>query len=100
MAGSINKVILIGNLTKDPEIRQMQNGNKIANFTVATSERWKDKATGEIKEQAEFHKVVIYNPNLAGVIESLCQKGTKLYIEGSLKTRKWQNQQGQDVYTT
>lgn len=100
MAGSINKVILIGSLGKDPEIKQMQNGSKIAMFSMATSERWKDKTTGEQKENTEWHKVVVYNPNVAGVVESMCQKGTRVYIEGSLKTRKWQNQQGQDVYTT
>jgi single-strand DNA-binding protein len=97
---SINKVTLIGNITADPQIRTIQNGQKVAGFTVATSERWKDKTTGETKESSEFNKVVVFNPNVAGVVESMCQKGTRVYIEGTLKTRKWQNQQGQDVYTT
>ena len=99
MAGSVNKVILIGNLGRDPEVRTIATG-KIANFTVATSETWKDKATGERKEQTEWHRVVIFNANLAEVAERMLQKGTKVYIEGTLRTRKWQNQQGQDVYTT
>ena len=99
MAGSINKVILVGNLGRDPETRATANG-KIANFSIATSEYWKDKNTGERKEQTEWHRVVIFNPNLVEVIEKMVQKGTKVYVEGTLRTRKWTNQQGQDVYTT
>jgi single-strand DNA-binding protein len=100
MAGSINKVILVGNIGGDPQVRTTGNGQKVVNFSLATSERWKDRQTGEQKEQTEWHRVVIFNPNLAEVAERMLQKGTKLYIEGNLKTRKWQNQQGQDVYTT
>ncbi len=100
MAGSINKVILVGNLGQDPQIRTMQSGSKVAGFSLATSERWRDKATGEQKEQTEWHRISIFNPNLVDVVERFVQKGTKLYIEGSLRTRKWQNQQGQDQYTT
>jgi single-strand DNA-binding protein len=100
MAGSINKVILVGNLGQDPQVRTMGSGQKVVSFSLATSDRWRDKATGEQKEQTEWHRVVIYNPNLVEVAERMLQKGTKLYIEGSLKTRKWQNQQGADVYTT
>jgi single-strand DNA-binding protein len=99
MAGSINKVILVGNLGRDPEVKTISTG-KVANFTLATSETWKDKATGERKEQTEWHRVVIWNQNLAEVAERMLQKGTKVYVEGTLRTRKWQNQQGQDVYTT
>lgn len=100
MAASINKVILVGNIGGDPTVRSAQNGSKIVNFSLATSERWKDRQTGEQKEQTEWHRVVIFNPNLAEVAERMLQKGTKLYIEGQLRTRKWQNQQGQDVWTT
>jgi single-strand DNA-binding protein len=100
MAGSINKVILVGNIGGDPQVRTTGNGQKVVNFSLATSERWKDRQTGEQKEQTEWHRIVIFNPNLAEVAERMLQKGTKLYIEGNLKTRKWQNQQGQDVYTT
>jgi single-strand DNA-binding protein len=100
MAGSINKVILVGNLGADPQIRTMGSGQKVVSLSLATSDRWRDKATGEQKEQTEWHRIVIFNPNLAEVAERMLQKGTKLYIEGSLKTRKWQNQQGADVYTT
>lgn len=98
MAG-VNKVILIGNLGRDPEVRTISTG-KIANFTIATSESWKDKATGERKEITEWHRIVIFNQNLADVAERMLQKGTKVYIEGQLRTRKWTNQQGQEVYTT
>lgn len=97
---SMNRVTLIGNISVDPQIRQLQNGQKVANFNIATSERWKDKTTGEQKESTEFNKVVVYNQGIVGVIESMCQKGTRVFIEGSLKTRKWQNKDGQDVYTT
>lgn len=100
MAGTINKVILVGNLGQDPQVRTMQSGQKVVSFSLATSERWKDRATGEQKEQTEWHRVVVFNPNLAEVAERMLQKGTKLYIEGTLKTRKWQNQSGADVYTT
>ena len=99
MAGSINKVILVGNLGRDPEIRATSTG-KIATISLATSESWKDKTTGERKEQTEWHRVVVFNTNLVEVVEKMMQKGTKVYIEGNLRTRKWTNQQGQDVYTT
>ncbi len=100
MAGSINKVILVGNVGQDPQVRTMQNGQKVVSFSLATSDRWRDRQTGEQKEQTEWHRVVIFNPNLVEVAERMLQKGTKLYIEGSLRTRKWQNQQGVDTYTT
>ncbi|HNY25388.1 MAG TPA: single-stranded DNA-binding protein [Alphaproteobacteria bacterium] len=100
MAGSINKVILVGNLGQDPQVKTLQSGQKVVSFSLATSDRWKDKSTGEQKEQTEWHRVVVFNPNLAEVAERMLQKGTKLYLEGSLKTRKWQNQQGVDVFTT
>lgn len=100
MAGSINKVILVGNVGQDPQVRTMQNGQKVVSFSLATSDRWRDRQTGEQKEQTEWHRVVIFNPNLVDVAERMLQKGTKLYLEGSLRTRKWQNQQGIDVYTT
>lgn len=100
MAGSINKVILVGNIGSDPQVRTTGNGQKVVNFSLATSDRWKDRQTGEQKEQTEWHRIVIFNSNLADVAERMLQKGTKLYLEGQLKTRKWQNQQGQEVYTT
>jgi len=100
MAGSVNKVILIGNLGRDPEIRSTQDGTRIANFSLATSETWRDKASGERKERTEWHNVVIFNENLAKVAEQYCKKGTKVYIEGQLQTRKWQDQSGADRYTT
>ncbi len=100
MAGSINKVILVGNVGQDPQVRTMNSGQKVVSFSLATSERWRDRQTGEQKEQTEWHRVVIFNPNLVEVAERMLQKGTKLYLEGALKTRKWQNQQGMDVYTT
>lgn len=100
MAGSINKVILVGNVGQDPQVRTMNSGQKVVSFSLATSDRWRDRQTGEQKEQTEWHRVVIFNPNLVDVAERMLQKGTKLYLEGSLKTRKWQNQQGMDVYTT
>lgn len=100
MAGSINKVILVGNVGQDPQVRTMNSGQKVVSFSLATSERWRDRATGEQKEQTEWHRVVIFNPNLVDVAERMLQKGTKLYLEGALKTRKWQNQQGVDQYTT
>jgi len=100
MAGSINKVILVGNIGQDPQTRTMQNGQKVVSFSLATSDRWRDRQTGEQKEQTEWHRVVIFSPNLVEVAERMLQKGTKLYIEGTLRTRKWQNQQGVDTYTT
>lgn len=100
MAGSVNQVILVGNLGQDPQIRTMASGQKVAGFSLATSDRWKDRQTGEQKEQTEWHRISIFNPNLVDVVERFVQKGTKLYIQGSLRTRKWQNQQGVDQYTT
>ncbi len=100
MAGSINKVILVGNIGQEPQVRTMQSGQKVVSFSLATSERWRDRQSGEQKEQTEWHRVVLFNPNLVDVAERMLQKGTKLYLEGSLRTRKWQNQQGVDVYTT
>jgi len=100
MAGSVNKVILVGNLGADPEIRRTQDGRPIANLRVATSESWRDKATGERKEKTEWHRVVIFNEGLCRVAEQYLKKGAKLYIEGQLQTRKWQDQSGQDKYST
>ena len=100
MAGSVNKVILIGNLGRDPEIRSMQNGQKVANLALATSESWRDRQSGERKERTEWHRVVIFNENLIDVAEKYLRKGSKIYIEGSLQTRKWQDQSGQEKYTT
>jgi single-strand DNA-binding protein len=100
MAGSVNKVILVGNLGADPEIRRTQDGRPIANLRVATSETWRDKATGERKEKTEWHRVVIFNEGLCKVAEQYLKKGSKIYIEGSLQTRKWQDQSGQDKYST
>lgn len=98
--GSVNKVILIGNLGRDPESRTFQNGGKVVNLRIATSESWKDKNTGERKEQTEWHSVAIFNEALGGVAERYLRKGSKVYIEGQLKTRKWQDASGQDKYTT
>ena len=100
MAGSVNKVILIGNLGKDPEVKSFQNGGRIANFSIATSESWKDKATGERKERTEWHNIVIQSDGLVGVVERFLRKGSKIYIEGQLRTRKWQDKDGHDRYTT
>jgi single-strand DNA-binding protein len=100
MAGSVNKVILIGNLGADPEIRRTQDGRPIANLRVATSETWRDKATGERRERTEWHRVVIFNEGLSRIAEQYLKKGSKVYLEGSLQTRKWQDQQGQDRYST
>src|SRR6201991_3775394 len=100
MAGSVNKVILIGNLGKDPEIRRTQDGRPIANLSIATSENWKDKNTGERREKTEWHRVVIFSEPLCRVVEQYLKKGAKVYIEGSLQTRKYQDQQGQEKYTT
>lgn len=100
MAGSVNKVILVGNLGKDPEIRRTQDGRPIANLRIATSESWRDKATGERREKTEWHSVVIFNENLCKVAEQYLRKGAKVYIEGQLQTRKWQDQSGQERYST
>ena len=100
MAGSVNKVILVGNLGADPEIRRTQDGRPIANLRVATSESWRDKATGERKEKTEWHRVVIFNEGLCRVAEQYLKKGAKIYIEGQLQTRKWQDQSGQEKYST
>lgn len=100
MAGSVNKVILVGNLGQDPEVKSFQNGGRIANLRIATSESWKDKATGERKERTEWHSVVLQSDGLVGVAERFLRKGSKVYIEGQLRTRKWQDQSGNDRYTT
>jgi single-strand DNA-binding protein len=100
MAGSVNKVILIGNLGADPEVKSFQNGGKICNLRIATSESWKDRQTGERKERTEWHSVVLQNEGLAGVAERYLRKGSKVYIEGTLRTRKWQDNNGNDRYTT
>jgi single-strand DNA-binding protein len=100
MAGSVNKVILIGNLGKDPEVRRMQDGRPVVNLSVATSDSWRDKATGERREKTEWHRVVIFNENLCRIAEQYLKKGSKVYLEGSLQTRKWQDQSGQDKYST
>ena len=100
MAGSVNKVILIGNLGADPEIKRTQDGRPIANLRVATSETWRDKNTGERREKTEWHRVVIFNEGLCKIAENYLKKGAKVYIEGQLQTRKWQDQSGQDRYTT
>ena len=100
MAGSVNKVILVGNLGSDPEIRRMNSGGEVATLSIATSETWKDKNTGERKDRTEWHKVVIFNENLVKVAEQYLKKGAKVYIEGQLQTRKWQDQSGIDRFTT
>lgn len=100
MAGSVNKVILVGNLGADPEIRRTQDGRPIANLRIATSESWRDKASGERKEKTEWHRVVVFNEGLCKVVEQYCQKGQKLYIEGQLQTRKWTDQSGVEKYST
>src|SRR5215211_4884358 len=100
MAGSVNKVILVGNLGKDPEIRRTQDGRPIANLSVATSESWRDKATGERKEKTEWHRVVIFNEGLCKVAEQYLKKGAKVYLEGQLQTRKWTDQSGVEKYST
>ena len=100
MAGSINKVILVGNLGKDPEIRATQDGREICNLTLATGESWKDKSTGERKEKTEWHRVVIFSEGLVRVAKNYLRKGSKVYIEGQLQTRKWTNKEGQDQYST
>ena len=100
MAGSVNKVILIGNLGRDPEVRSFQNGGKVVNLRIATSENWRDKQTGERKERTEWHSVAIFNEALGKIAEQYLKKGSTVYIEGQLETRKWQDQSGQDKYTT
>jgi single-strand DNA-binding protein len=100
MAGSVNKVILLGNLGRDPEVRRLNSGSPVVNLRVATSESWRDKTTGERQERTEWHNVVIFNENLAKVAEQYLKKGSKVYIEGQLQTRKWQDQSGADKYTT
>ena len=100
MAGSVNKVILLGNLGQDPDIRTMQNGKKVASISIATSDSWKDKDTGEKKEKTEWHRIVVFNEGLVGVVENYIKKGTKLYIEGALQTRKWTDDSGTEKYTT
>ena len=100
MAGSVNKVILVGNLGRDPEVRSFPNGGKVVNLRIATSERWRDKNTGENKERTEWHSVAIFNENLGRIAEQYLRKGSKVYLEGQLETRKWQDQSGQDRYTT
>jgi len=100
MAGSVNKVILVGNLGADPEVRHMQDGRPVVNLRLATSESWRDKATGERRERTEWHRVVIFNEGLARIAEQYLRKGSKIYVEGQLQTRKWQDQSGQDRYTT
>lgn len=97
---SVNKVILIGNLGKDPEIKSFQNGGRIANFSIATSESWKDKSTGEKKERTEWHNIAVTGDGLVGVVERFLKKGSKIYVEGQLRTRKWQDRDGNDRYTT
>ena len=100
MAGSVNKVILVGNLGRDPEVRTFQNGGKVCNLRVATSENWKDRNTGERRERTEWHSVAIFSEPLARIAEQYLRKGSKVYLEGQLETRKWQDQSGQDRYTT
>ena len=100
MAGSVNKVILVGNLGREPDIRTMQDGNKVVNLSVATSESWRDRNSGERKEKTEWHRVVIFNENLAKVAEQYLRKGSKVYVEGQLQTRKWTDQSGVEKYST
>jgi single-strand DNA-binding protein len=100
MAGSVNKVILVGNLGKDPEVRRMTSGEPVVNLSVATSDTWRDKASGEKKERTEWHRVVIFNENLAKVAEQYLRKGAKVYLEGSLQTRKWTDKDGAEKYST
>ncbi len=100
MAGSVNKVILVGNLGRDPEIRSTQDGMRVANLSLATSEQWRDRASGERKERTEWHRVVIFNERLVELAQKYLRKGSKIYVEGALQTRKWTDQQGQDRYST
>ena len=100
MAGSVNKVILVGNLGKDPEVRTFQNGGKVCNFSIATSENWKDKNTGERQEKTQWHNIAVFSEPLANIAEQYLRKGSKVYVEGQLETRKWQDQSGNDRYST
>jgi len=100
VAGSVNKVILVGNLGNDPDVRTMQSGDKVVNLSLATSDTWKDKTTGERRENTQWHRIVVFNKGLVNVCENYLRKGSKIYIEGQLETRKWQDQSGQDKYTT
>lgn len=100
MAGSVNKVILVGNLGRDPEIRSMQNGGKVANLSVATSDSWRDRTSGERQERTEWHRVVVFDDKLVEIIEKYLRKGAKIYLEGQLQTRKWTDQSGQEKYST
>tara|TARA_B100000029_G_scaffold273589_1_gene268348 strand:- start:325 stop:807 length:483 start_codon:yes stop_codon:yes gene_type:complete len=100
MVGSVNKVILLGNLGRDPEIRSMQSGSKMATFSIATSKRWKDKTTSEQKEKTSWHNIVVFGDGLVDIVEKYVKKGSKIYVEGELQTRKWQDQEGKDRYTT
>jgi len=100
MAGSVNKVILVGNLGADPDVRTMQSGDKVVNLSLATSESWKDKATGERKENTQWHRIVVFNQGIVGVCENYLKKGSKIYVEGQLETRKWTDQNGVDKYST
>jgi single-strand DNA-binding protein len=100
MAGSVNKVIIVGNLGRDPEVRSFQNGGKVCNLNIATSERWRDKNSGENRERTEWHRVSIFNEGLVRIAEQYLRKGSKVYLEGQLETRKWQDQNGQDKYST
>ena len=100
MAGSVNKVIIVGNLGRDPEVRTFQNGGKVVNLNIATSETWRDKASGERKERTEWHRVAILNENLGNIAEKYLKKGSKVYVEGQLETRKWQDQSGAERYST
>ena len=100
MVGSVNKVILLGNLGRDPEIRSMQSGSKMASFSIATSKRWKDKATQEQRDKTSWHNIVVFGDGLVDIVEKYVKKGSKIYVEGELQTRKWQDQDGNDKYTT
>ena len=100
MVGSVNKVILLGNLGRDPEIRSMQSGSKMASFSIATSKRWKDRNTQEQKEKTSWHNIVVFGDGLVNIVENYVKKGSKIYVEGELQTRKWQDQEGNDKYTT
>lgn len=100
MSGSVNKVILVGNLGRDPEVRYMQSGDKVVNLAIATSERWTDRTSGEKREKTEWHRVVVFDQNIAEVAEKYLKKGSKVYLEGQLQTRKWTDQSGQEKYTT
>jgi single-strand DNA-binding protein len=100
MSGSVNKVILVGNLGRDPEVRRLNSGDQVVNFTLATSESWRDKTTGERREKTEWHRVVVFNDQIGKIVEQYCKKGTKVYVEGQLQTRKWTDQSGAEKYTT